>query len=378
MQIQIFRALLLAATWLLYFAFVAFPANAQVFDEQFETWPTDLRIRGTVLVTNGQRSEKLTNTFFVAAGRGNSDIVNLVLVGGISLPKPEFGEDSDFQLTQIQVGERETSMADDQVQQIKAASGVWISAGEKITTANTKLLNSIRPLLQQLSNSEKVVCLEGAAASLAGKTVVLAFVNQLHFEPGLDLVPGTVVLAGFDDQAQQQLLTTIHDDRDLVGIGIDRDTAIVLRGRKISVLGSQSSHFYLAGNQREPVKSKTVREAPGRRANPYEFLVDLTAWRRQAIDRQLPAFPPPAPRSAKIDDGALYIVGGGGLPKGTMEQFVNDAGGEEAHLIYVPCTERETISREPRLLSQWRDMGVQSAQMLHTKDRNRANLEEEF
>ena len=72
----------------------------------------------------------------------------------------------------------------------------------------------------------------------------------------------------------------------MIGIGIDSDTAIVLTGRKIQALGSGSATFLTMANQRQPLRIKTIRQRQSRRTNPAEYMVDLTAWRRDAIDRK--------------------------------------------------------------------------------------------
>ena len=152
----------------------------------------------------------------------------------------------------------------------------------------------------------------------------------------------------------------------------------MLKGRKIRTYGKAKTAFILAANDRHPFRIKKLAEQKGRRVNPYETVVDLTAWRRDATDRLLPAFPPADPPSPDVKKGTLFIVGGGGLPKGMMEEFVELAGGDKAHMIYVPCTESESVPAHHWLLRQWKSMGVATAQVFHTKNRIKANSDEDF
>ena len=150
---------------------------------------------------------------------------------------------------------------------------------------------------------------------------------------------------------------------------------MILAGRKIITVGDGSVEFRLMSNSEKPTRVLAVEQF-NRRPNPYTDLIDLTAWRRDAIDRTLPQFPPAEIVQPNVENGTLLIVGGGGMPKGLFDEFIELAGGKNAKLIYVPCSEAETVPRS-RLVSSWRRK-VASVHMLHTKDRTKADTDEEF
>jgi cyanophycinase len=131
-------------------------------------------------------------------------------------------------------------------------------------------------------------------------------------------------------------------------------------------------------NEYKPLRIQHVREAKSRRSNPYTTIVDLTAWRRDAIERTVEPFPAEQPPTPVVENGTLIIVGGGGMPKGLMEKMVELAGGENARMVYVPCTEAEEVNGPQRMVELWKKMGVKSAKLIHTKDRNQANSDDEF
>ena len=66
------------------------------------------------------------------------------------------------------------------------------------------------------------------------------------------------------------------------------------------------------------------------------------------------------------------------MPRGLMSRLVELAGGEEAKLVYVPCSEADEISGRQRTVETWKRMGVKSATFIHTKDRNKANSDSQF
>jgi cyanophycinase len=110
-----------------------------------------------------------------------------------------------------------------------------------------------------------------------------------------------------------------------------------------------------------------------------KVLVDLTQWRREAIDRTLPLFPPKDTVQPIVENGHLLIVGGGGLPSGLMDRFVELAGGiDNAKLVYVPCEEDDQVAEKHSTVEMWKRMGVKNATYIHTKDRNQANEDDSF
>jgi cyanophycinase len=163
-----------------------------------------------------------------------------------------------------------------------------------------------------------------------------------------------------------------------VGVGIETGACIVLSGRKIRVLGEGSAVFALAANEEKPVRIQVLKQAKSRQTNPYEVIVDLTAWRRDALDRMSELFPQSRPQTPLVKNGNLIIVGGGGMPAGLMEEMVELAGGPNAKMVYVPCSESDEVSDSQRIVEIWKTMGVKSATFIHTKDRQKANSDEVF
>ena len=47
-------------------------------------------------------------------------------------------------------------------------------------------------------------------------------------------------------------------------------------------------------------------------------------------------------------------------------------------MVYVPCSEQDELPERHRTVEAWKRMGVQHATFIHTKDRNKANSDDEF
>jgi cyanophycinase len=203
--------------------------------------------------------------------------------------------------------------------------------------------------------------------------------TSISFQKVGNLIFDSVVKAGYRDGADRPaLLGVLSANPSCVGVGIETGACIVLSGRKIRVLGEGSAVFALAANEEKPVRIQVLKQAKSRRANPYDAIVDLTAWRRDALDRMSELFPQSRPQTPLVKNGNLIIVGGGGMPAGLMEEMVELAGGPNAKMVYVPCSESDEVSDSQRIVEIWKTMGVKSATFIHTKDREKANSDEVF
>jgi cyanophycinase len=82
----------------------------------------------------------------------------------------------------------------------------------------------------------------------------------------------------------------------------------------------------------------------------------------------------PKPAAAGTPTGILFIAGGGRLPEMVRRHFVDLAGGKSAHLVVIPTA---TIrADQPMPLDSYlffKSLGVKSVEVLHTRDRKKAD-----
>ncbi len=72
--------------------------------------------------------------------------------------------------------------------------------------------------------------------------------------------------------------------------------------------------------------------------------------------------------------GALVICGGGGVPEPVRDRFLELAGGPRARIVVIPTA--GLIADSPSVnsvLDPWKDKGVASVQLVHTRSRDQAN-----
>ena len=103
--------------------------------------------------------------------------------------------------------------------------------------------------------------------------------------------------------------------------------AIAITGREIQLLGAVPVTIRLAATRFAPEERITLG---GRKR-----LADLTALRRWSRQRTEPVFPPAKLATPNVPSGTLVIIGGGGMPQGLTQRFVELAGGPEKAVIAV-------------------------------------------
>ncbi len=348
---------------------------AQKFDEKFEHWPVDLTIKGTLIVDCGMDDDDKWQQL-LARTRGKKALVAAAgsaeagLVQGW-LARIQGAEIEDLSIATFPALSK-ASM------DLKKHDLVILIAGKEIPKEN-ELSAATKKIREYLANGKTLIVDKNFGKVLA-KTHLSAS-DLKTTGNGTGLIPDCVMMTDFTGAKQQKrtLLSKLAANPRMVGIGVEDETAMVLSGRKIRVLGKGSATFMLMANDKMPIRTQTISEPTSRRQAPEEWLVDLTEWRRDAIDRTIAPFPPASPPTPNVENGTLVIVGGGGMPRGLFSQFVELAGGKDkAKIVYVPCSERDDVGEQQRTVEMFKRLGVKHATFIHTKDRNQANTDEEF
>ena len=355
---------------------VVVPGSAQVFNEKFEHWPLDLKINGQIVVAGELEDVSVLADLVRESDRQKETAV--VLASSTDAMKTSFTElfaecevlefpDAPHTLEEIETLLREYDIV------------VWHSAEPLSENVASKIRRANDALNEFIDDGNMLVALGGAAEIVAQTYFESDDANPLAME-GLNLLPDCVLETDFDGSADQNLLLTILAAKEhSVGIGLDKNTALVLSGRKFTVVGSGQATFVLKGNDREPPRVRSITATNRRSRNPESVLLDLTQWRRDAIDRTLPPFPAEQPLEPFVKNGTLIIVGGGGSPRGLMDQFIELAGGaQKAKLVYVPCSEQDDVGNQHGMVEGWKSAGVKDATFIHTKDREQANSDNDF
>ncbi|MGI9239527.1 MAG: Type 1 glutamine amidotransferase-like domain-containing protein [Verrucomicrobiales bacterium] len=342
-------------------------------DDRFSYWPRDLKIQGMVIATaTGEIDAEIPGIFLAAAGGDSAKVavIDLRSAAGDELPNSMLGEVEPVEAITLRPGGAPFTPSSN----LAEASGILLLSDSVLGGGLRESLDKLAPELQARIQAGSVVCAIGPVASLLGDRA-----KNDDLGTGLGLIPSAIIDTGFSGARDREtLLNLLSQHPKCVGIGLPEGTSIVLNQRKVRCFGPGPATFMLAGNGRQPEREEQIYPSAVRGNNPYETIADLTAWRRDAIERQLPPFPAQQVPVPDVEQGSLIIVGGGGMPRGLMERMVEMAGGENARMVYVPCTEAEQVGPDNRLVRQWQSMGVESTHTFHTKDRTKADSDDTF
>jgi cyanophycinase len=204
---------------------------------------------------------------------------------------------------------------------LRQATGVWLEGGYY---PGPSLEQELRSLLKR----------GGVLGGRAALSQWVLFDKDTRMEPGLDLLPRSVIVPHFQDDRQQQLLAFLDKNPGLVGLGISEGTALVIKGRQMRVLGEGTVSVCLAACPTRPARTVKLK------ANTES---DFTMWRRAALARVGPAYPPAKAPLPEVPHGTLVIVGGGGVPAPVLRKFIELAGGPDAPLVVLPTAQPDPI-----------------------------------
>ena len=349
---------------------VAMTASAQDFVERFDDWPLDLKIGGTL----GFAREPVIPRRFVDLVIGKASRSVLILVNGNSEGKVH---DSFQQLDALKTLDVNSEI------ELESSTRIvfWIDdrKPEQIP-AETK--ERIEKYLSNVLRNGGSVFVCGSHAGLVGHRFISKSTDhELRIERGMNLLPDCMLQMEFPPtyEAEESFLYNHAHHPRCVGVGLEAGTWMLLQNRKIRVVGDGFGKFLLAPGTYPSARVHSIRDTVPKVKELDKVLVDLTQWRREAIDRTLPLFPPKDTVQPIVENGHLLIVGGGGLPSGLMDRFVELAGGiDNAKLVYVPCEEDDQVAEKHSTVEMWKRMGVKNATYIHTKDRNQANEDDSF
>jgi cyanophycinase len=373
---------------LLFVGGLAGAVASQEFDERFDDWPTDLKIKGRIVVAGDLRDPAILRDVLrprdgTAAARDAkvSLFVDCEPDDALVARYQSAFEDAEAQRPPIEVERASAEIAEQLARLFKDCDVFCWHSSQPLADMQRDVLLGARPLFQAHLDRGGTIVAIGPAAKLMSAQYLTAKEEPANSAAGLSLIPDCVIETDYDDAGagRGRLLSVLATHPRYVGIGVERGAAIVLSGRKMWATGDGRATFLLMANEHLPLRVQTIARPASPQQPPEDWLIDLTEWRRDAIDRTLEPFPPADPRTPRVENGSLVIVGGGALPDGLMARFVELAGGaERARLIYVPCSEEDQAPKERGLVEGWSRMGVNQMAVLHTKDRNQADRDEAF
>jgi cyanophycinase len=243
---------------------------------------------------------------------------------------------------------------------LRKATGVWFSDGQQARFAEAYVGTTVEKELHALLKRGGVVGGTSAGAAILSKTMIASGNPERKMVRGFDLLPGTIIDRHFlKRDRKDRLFKALAKNPELVGIGIDEGTALLVQGRTMRVLGTSSVTVCLASSATRP--PRTI-ELHGKR------VADLTTLRRAALARTEPPFPPKVAPVPNVPKGSLIIVGGGGMPAPLVRKFIELAGGPDALIVVLPTANPEPLPPRAGGAMMFQKAGARNVHVLRARE----------
>jgi cyanophycinase len=137
------------------------------------------------------------------------------------------------------------------VKPLREATGVWIGGGDQSRLTDIYRGTAVERELQKLLARGGVIGGTSAGASVMSSVMILGGNPLPKVGTGFGLFPGVVIDQHFHNRKRlERLLNVLAIHPECLGIGIDEQTAVVVRGRTITVLGNANVRVCLRTSPR--------------------------------------------------------------------------------------------------------------------------------
>lgn len=215
---------------------------------------------GSLVVVGGAMSDPaIVERFLDLAGGPDVPIVLIPTAGGAPeydaywSGARQFREAGATNLTVLHTYDREEADTDAFAEPIRNARGVWFGGGRQWRLADSYLGTKVHAALWDLLDRGGVIGGSSAGASIQGSYLVRGdtrtnTVMMGDHEEGLGFLRGVAIDQHLLRRNRQfDLLEVIQARPDLLGIGIDENTAIVVTGDRFEVMGASYVVIYDTG-----------------------------------------------------------------------------------------------------------------------------------
>jgi len=173
-------------------------------------------------------------------------------------------------LTELYVNERSETLDAEKLRTLDGAAGVFFSGGDQLRISSQLGDTPVERRVRQIYERGGIIAGTSAGASAMSDTMLVKGtsgashrIGDLHMAPGLGLVRDMIIDQHFAERGRiGRLLGAVAQNPRELGIGIDEDTAIVLRDGQFEVIGGGGVYVVDGGG----VTHSNIAEAQPQRA----------------------------------------------------------------------------------------------------------------
>ncbi|WP_406697526.1 cyanophycinase [Singulisphaera sp. Ch08] len=157
---------------------------------------------------------------------------------------------------------RETANDPAFVQPLLQATGVWLTGGDQVFLTDAYLGTAVQEQLKAILARGGVVAGTSAGAAVMSGVMIAGGLNKADVSVGFDFIKGAVIDQHFlKRNRMERLIGVLSMHPNLVGLGIDEETALVVdvREHHLSVLGSSYVVACVPDSQRKSVRLQFLK-----------------------------------------------------------------------------------------------------------------------
>jgi cyanophycinase len=280
---------------------VALPTTARAGDPVARTSFEDVK-GALVIVGGGKLPDEVCDRFLELAGGPNA---HLVIIPTANVKGDRFPSLKSYAFWRSQkvrsvafLHTRKREEANDPtfVRPLTEATGVWFQGGDQSRVLDVYHGTTVEKELHNVLLRGGVIGGTSAGAALMSPVMITGGITEASVGTGFGFLPGFVVDQHFQQRNRfARLLGVLRRHPQMFGLGIDEQTAVIVRGHSLTVLGESNARLYL------PVPGKQPKEEILHRGSKPLDLAVLTriayAQAHPEPVRHEPA-PTPMPRAA--------------------------------------------------------------------------------
>lgn len=161
-----------------------------------------------------------------------------------------FGAIGVTDLRELYVEDRAESLSSEALALLEGTGGIFFSGGDQLRITSQIGDTPIERRIRELHAGGAVIAGTSAGASMMSETMLVKGassesyrIGELHMAPGLGLVSGVIIDQHFAERGRfGRLLGAVAHNPRLLGIGVDEDTALVVQGRAVRIIGSGAAY----------------------------------------------------------------------------------------------------------------------------------------
>jgi len=213
---------------------------------------------GTLMVIGGAASDIFYAKFMELVGGADAPIVIIpTAITSDSLTaedldrfKNSFIEKGFTQVTVLHTRDREVANSKDFVKPIKNAAGIWFSGGRQWRHADSYLDTRTHKAFFELLERGGVIAGSSAGATIQGSYLARGDTQKNTImmgdhEEGLGFITNVAIDQHlFARNRQFDMFEILENRPDLLGIGLDEDTGIIVQGNQFTVFGNSYVAIY--------------------------------------------------------------------------------------------------------------------------------------